>query len=49
MTKTNNIYSIYVICIYLLMISLFLFFHEGAGLKINENQDLHVSISIYLE
>jgi hypothetical protein len=42
MTKTNNIYSIYVICIYTLMISLFLFFHAGAGLKINEN------ISVYI-
>ena len=37
MIKTNNIYSIYVICIYLLMISLFLFFHEGAGIKVNES------------
>jgi len=37
MTKTNNIYSIYVICIYLLMVSMFLFFHEGAGIKVNES------------
>ena len=37
MTKTNNIYSIYVICIYLLMISMFLFFYEGAGIKVNES------------
>ena len=37
MTKTNNIYSIYIICIYLFMISQFLFFHEGAGIEVNEN------------
>ena len=37
MTKTNNIYSIYIICIYLFMISQFLFFHEIAGIKVNEN------------
>ena len=37
MTKTNNIYSIYIICIYLLVISLFLFFHAGAGIKVNES------------
>jgi len=37
MTKTNNIYSIYVICIYLLMVSMFLFFYEGAGIKFNES------------
>ena len=37
MIKTNNIYSVYVICIYLLLISMFLFFHEGAGIKVNES------------
>ena len=37
MIKTNNIYSVYVICIYLLMISMFLFFHEVAGIKVSES------------
>tara|TARA_B100000035_G_scaffold225875_1_gene194328 strand:- start:62 stop:424 length:363 start_codon:yes stop_codon:yes gene_type:complete len=37
MIKTNNIYSVYVICIYLLLVSMFLFFHEGAGIKVNES------------
>ena len=37
MIKTNKIYSVYVICIYLLLVSMFLFFHEGAGIKVNES------------
>ena len=42
MIKTNKIYSIYVICIYLLLISMFLFFHEGAGFKVNESLSEYV-------
>lgn len=42
MTKTNNIYSIYIICIYLFMISQFLFFHEIAGIKVNENPSEYI-------
>ena len=42
MIKTNKIYSVYVICIYLLLISMFLFFHEGAGIKVNDSLSEYV-------
>ncbi|MFL2572961.1 MAG: hypothetical protein ACJ0P8_00765 [Flavobacteriales bacterium] len=43
MTKTNNIYSIYLWVIYLALLALFLYFHEMLGFKLDYSE-----VSVYI-